>query len=108
MRRPRESANRRWERAVAALLTEPTVEAAAAAVGVSPATLYRWLGDPAFASLYRASRRRALEAAVGQLQRASGQAVQALVDALSSRKVGDRIRAAALILDRAAAGVELL
>jgi hypothetical protein len=39
------------------LLTEQTQEQAAAKAGVSPATLRRWLSDPAFVAAFRAARR---------------------------------------------------
>ena len=51
--------------ALAALLSEPTIEAAAGQAEISPATLYRWLADPVFKARYREARRQAVEHAVG-------------------------------------------
>ncbi len=36
------------EKAITALLSQPTIEAAAASLGINPATVHRWLQDPAF------------------------------------------------------------
>src|SRR5690349_4515857 len=91
----------RQDKAVIALMTTPTVAKAAAKAGVGERTLRGWLAEADFLAAYRAARRRALEAAVGQLQRASGKAVRALVKDLDADKAADRIKAACAILDRA-------
>ena len=68
------------ESAITALLNEPTVAKAAATAGVGERTLYRWLGEPAFASAYRSARREAFTHAVSLTQRYAPVAVQALVN----------------------------
>src|SRR5215213_234919 len=100
----------REDAALAALLSEPTIDAAANRCGVSRATLYRWLDDPAFLARYRAARRQVVEHAVSRLQ----QTASAAVDALETL-VGDtaqpgavRVSAAKAILDYAFKGVEML
>jgi len=50
--------------AVAALLAEPTITAPAEFIGVSRATVYRWLEDTAFQAAVDEARRRAFEAAL--------------------------------------------
>ncbi|MBI3909994.1 MAG: hypothetical protein HY320_03565 [Armatimonadetes bacterium] len=52
---------RKREQAIAALLAEPTVGAAAGAAGVGYATLRRWLALPEFDAEYRAARLEAVE-----------------------------------------------
>jgi AcrR family transcriptional regulator len=94
--------------ALAALLAEPTVEAAAAKVGVSTSSLYRWLARKDFRRQYREARRQVLEAAVGRLQQAASDAVETLVGHLDACKANDSIRAADLILNHAMRGAELL
>jgi DNA-binding transcriptional MerR regulator len=98
----------RAQKALAALLGEPTLARAARTAGVSERTLRYWLRKPAFLRAYRQARRQVLEAAVGQLQRAAGRAVRTLVKALATEKASDRIRAALGILDRGLRGAELL
>lgn len=95
------------ELAIAALLQERSIADAARACGLDERTLRRWLADPAFAAAYRLARRQVVEAAIGRLQQAAGQAVEVLQASLQAVKPGDRIRAALGILDRAVAGVEL-
>jgi hypothetical protein len=92
---------------IVALLSEDTLEEAAETGGVSPATLRRWLKQPAFQAEYRAERRRFMERAVGALQAACTAAVEALVRNLNCGVASVEVRAASAILDRALKGVEL-
>jgi hypothetical protein len=68
---------RREDAALAALLAEPTIEAAAATAGISKSTLLRWLAEPDFRTRYRDARRQVVEHAVSGLQQATGEAVAA-------------------------------
>lgn len=103
-----EKRSRKEEALIAALLSQPTVEAAARATGVSERTARRWLAEPTFRRAFREARRQAVETAVAALQGASGESVVALREALSARRVSVRVRAACAILDRAVRGVELI
>jgi hypothetical protein len=101
-----EKLTRKHEQAIAALLSEATVQQAAAKAGVSYATLRRWLKEPAFASAYRLARRELVEGAVGRIQAATGQAVDTLLAvARDGKKDSDRVRAAAAVLDHALRGL---
>jgi methyl coenzyme M reductase gamma subunit len=92
---------------VAALLTEPTHAIAAAKAGIGEATLQRWLRLPEFQMMYRQARRQVVEAAVGRLQHATGQAVEALQRALTCGRPSAEIRAAVAILDHSLKAVEV-
>ena len=94
--------------ALAALLTQPTVEAAAGQAEISPATLYRWLADPIFKARYRAARRQVVEHAVSGLQQAAGKAVTALVAIAedAAAPAAARVSAARAILDQTFRGLE--
>lgn len=96
--------------AIAALLSEPTIKAAALSVDIAPSTLYRWLQtDEAFIRAYRAAKINALEVAVGKLHTASSAAVDALLGALASDvPAGVRVRAALGILGKSFEGMQLL
>src|SRR5262249_41440200 len=97
---------RKQEALIAALLTEPTHAAAAKKAGVSEATLYRWLRLPEFRSAYRQARRELVEAAVGRIQAATGQAVDTLLAmANQGGKSGARVRASIALLDYAFRGL---
>jgi hypothetical protein len=100
--------SRKEEVLIAALLTEPTHAAAAAKAGVSEATLQRWLRMPVFQTAYRQARREVVEAAVGRIQAATGEAVNTLVSiAKSGARDGDRVRAAVALLEHAFKGFNL-
>lgn len=97
---------RKQEQAIAALLTLPTVKAAAKEAGVTDQTLRTWLADPEFLAAYRAARRQILEHAVAHVQQATGEAVKTLRQLLKCKHLGTRARAAVAILDQAAKGLE--
>src|SRR5271163_1806791 len=94
-----EKLTRKQEQAIAALLAEPTIDAAAEKAGVGLTTLKNWLKLPAFLAAYRGARRQVVEGALGQLQQATGEAVDALKRNLKSGQPGNEIRAAVAILD---------
>jgi hypothetical protein len=97
---------RKQEQAVAALLTEKTVEEAARKAGVGYASLKGWLKRPDFQVAFRQARRQVVDGAVGRIQAATGQAVDTLLGvARSGAKDADRVRAAVAILDHAWRGL---
>jgi hypothetical protein len=105
-----EKLTRKQDAAIAALLQKPTIEAAAAEVGVNEKTLRAWLKREGFQSAYRLARRQIVESAVNQLTSAAAEAVAALVAVLGrdESKDADAIRAAKTILQAAIHGVEVL
>jgi hypothetical protein len=56
-------------------MANKTVEEAAAAVGISPASAYRWMKLPAFIQRYNEVRREARRRARAKLEEAIGEAV---------------------------------
>jgi transposase-like protein len=99
---------RKQEQAIAALLSEATVGAAAEKAGVAEVTLYRWLKLPDFVAAYREARRDVVEKAVAQLQQSSWAASTTLVRLLGSSSDAIRLRAALAILDQGNKGLELI
>jgi hypothetical protein len=99
----------RQEQAIAALLIEPTVTAAAAKANVPERTLYRWLDEPAFTAAYRAARRKAVKQTVARLQRASAPVVSLLLQLAASDQTPAMARVAArrAVLDYTFKAVEL-
>jgi hypothetical protein len=95
------------EKAIACLLTQPTIEAAAAASGVAYRTLRNWLALPHFQAAYRSARKDILERTVGRIVQGTVQAVTALVECLSSPREAVRVRAAAVLLSNAQRGMEV-
>lgn len=94
--------------AIAALLSAPSHAAAAAAVGIGEMTLARWLRNPTFLARYRDARRAVVEAAIGRLQSATGEAVEVLRKNLHCGQPSSEIRAALGILRSALEAIELV
>jgi hypothetical protein len=94
------------ERAIVSLVTHPTIEAAAAAVGMSRRSLQRWIKEPCFAAALRAARQSVMESTTNRLRNATGKAVDTLETLLDSPKEEIAARAAIAILDRAYKAVE--
>jgi hypothetical protein len=96
------------EEAIAALLSEQTVAAAAAKAGISEAMLVDWMKIPAFDGKYRAARRAAAEAGAAavlvRLQQATSDAVDALIRNLTCGVPAVEVAAARAILQQAGEG----
>ena len=96
-------------KALAALLTEPTLSAAAAKVGIGERTLHSWLAEPAFKAAYLDVRREAVGQAIARLQQLSSGAVAVLAQVAADKQApaSARVAAASKILDTAIKAVEL-
>ncbi len=71
------------EQAILALLSEPTIVAAAARVGMGESTLRRWLTeDAAFQAEYEAARHATFQAALSRIPALTVRAVETLADLL--------------------------
>jgi hypothetical protein len=102
-----EKQSRRTEIAIAALLSEPTIAAAATVAKVDCATLRKWLRNEKFLAKYRQARRQVVEHAVGRLQEITSKAVATLEHALVCGHKPTCVRAALGILEHATKAVEL-
>ena len=67
------------EKAIIALVNEPTVKKAADSLGINESTIYRWMKEPAFAQAYREARRENFRHAIALTQRYAPAAVQTLM-----------------------------
>jgi hypothetical protein len=103
-----EKLTRKQEAAIAALLTEPTVEAAAASAGVAHGTLKNWLRQRSFQAAYAEARQQVLERAVARLLALLTKAADTLERNLACGKPSAENRAAGLIYAQALKGVETL
>jgi len=101
--------SRKQELAVASLLTQPTIVAAAEKTGVSEATLNRWMKREEFKEAFREARRDAVSQAVARLHQACAAAVATLVGVMAddSAPTGCRVSAAKTILEMAMRAVEV-
>lgn len=97
------------ERAVRALLEQPTMERAAAAAGVSEAQLDAWLGQTSFWNAYRRGREDLVDRASRMAQSYSPAAVQTMARIMVDEKAAaaNRIAAAQAILRIAREGIDV-
>jgi hypothetical protein len=98
--------DRRREAALAALLTEPTIERAAAKAGVAYRTLKTWLATPEFQQAFKDARRTVLQETVSQLLSGCSDAVATLRRNLSCGVPAAENRAAVALLVYALKGLE--
>lgn len=93
----------RQERAIAALLQNPTIALAAKACRISEATLYRWMNEPDFQVRYLEARQQLTDTAMGHLQASVGEAVLVLRQVATDKHAppASRVNAARAILDNA-------
>lgn len=100
---------KRHEVYIVALLEHPTLQKAAAAVGISDVTLWRCMKQPEFAEAYRKARKEAFSQSVGRLQHASNAAVGTLLRVMTDKEApaSSRVRAAEVVLSTAFKGIEL-
>src|SRR5262245_55993957 len=100
---------RKKEEAIAALLSQPTVEQAARATNIGTRTLLRWLQVPEFREAYYKARRDAFGQATARLQQASGAAVATMLKIMVDQNApaSSRIRAAECVISHAAKAIEI-
>lgn len=90
-------------RAIAALLTERNVQAAARVAHVGERTLYRWVTEYApFQAELKAAEGRAIDAAIRRLAELTGEAVDTLREVMGNTEAspGARVQAANVALSR--------
>jgi hypothetical protein len=100
---------RKKEEAIAALLTQRTIEDAARAAKIGTNTLLRWLQVPEFGDAYRRARREAVHQSVARMQQATGAAAVTVLKLMTDTNVPSavRLRAAECVFDYAIKGIEL-
>ena len=100
---------RKQEAAIAALLSQRTVEDAARVAGVGARTLFRWMESPEFREAYLQARRQAFGQSSARLQQATGAAVSVILTLMldGNAPAASRIRAAHAVLDLAAKALEI-
>jgi hypothetical protein len=95
--------------AVAALLTQRNIEEAARTVGISTATLMRWMKEVEFEKAYRDARRAAVRQSTARLQQATSAAATTLLKTMidPATPASVRVRAAEAIFNHAAKAIEI-
>jgi hypothetical protein len=96
-----EKLSRTGERLITALLSYPTIEAAAKSAGVSTTTAWRWMKMPEFQTAYREARREAMRQTTARLQEAAAESVDALREIQrAGESESARVSAARTILEQ--------
>jgi pyocin large subunit-like protein len=97
------------ETAIAALISEPTVDKAADAVGVNRRTLYRWLDEPAFTAKFHKARRQTFTHAVSMAQKYAPMALNNLAVIANDKTAphSARVSASKAVLDFGRESLEL-
>src|SRR5262245_41924827 len=99
MRGHGEKLSRLQEKAVAALLSEPTVEKAAEKAGVAPSTLARWRKLPEFREAEMAARREVVDRGITLVQLQATAAALALHRNLTCGNPAVEVRAALAVFE---------
>ena len=84
--------NKKDEQLIAALLTHPTIRAAAQSVGCSETRIYTRLRDPTFKARYDEARHDLLERSVTELQAHLSEAVGVFVSVMRDREAPHQTR----------------
>ena len=99
---------RKKEAAIAALLSQRSIEEAARSINVSPTTLHRWMKIPEFAEAFLEARRAVVSQTNARFQQSTGAAgavvLKLMVDPSVPASV--RLRAAECVLERAGKAIE--
>jgi hypothetical protein len=100
---------RKQEEAIAALLTQRSVEEAARTAGIGTRTLLRWLKIPEFAAAYQEARRQAFGQSIARLQQATSAAAATLMKIMvdPGAPASVRVRAADSIFNHSARAIEI-
>jgi len=100
---------RKQERALLALLREPTIAKAAGVCDTSERTMHRWLNDELFSRIYRKARREAFGQAIGLTQHYAPLAVNTLATLMADKSTAAhaRVTAATTLLKFGREGIEL-
>ena len=97
------------EKAIGALLSQPTMEEAAEAAGVNRATIFRWLQQEEFQTAYTQVRRESVKHAIARLQNRSSEAVEVLAEIMKDEMNAPsaRVSAAKAIIEYSIKAVEV-
>ncbi|MCL2035437.1 MAG: hypothetical protein FWG94_12020 [Oscillospiraceae bacterium] len=84
--------NSKRELLLSALLTSPTIKAAAESVGIPETTAYNWLRKPEFADEYKQRKRQAVAEASDYLQSRISAATQIVDGIMSDTAIAPQVR----------------
>jgi hypothetical protein len=106
-KRDSEELTPKMRKAIAALIANPSMDAAAKACGLVRTTLWMWMQNEAFRREYHAAQRQLVDGAIAELQNATAQAVRTLVRNLDCGNSFAENGAATTILSHSLKALEL-
>ena len=97
------------QKAILALLEQPSIQMAATTIGIGETTLHRWLNDKDFKDSFRAAKQQIVTQAISRLQNNAGKAITCLVDIMDDKNSppSTRVSAARTILEMTNKAVEI-
>lgn len=97
------------ERAVTALIANPTIKGAALECGIAEKTLHAWLKEPDFANKVRAAQAEIMRETMGRVLTTVGTAIDTLVEVMAYKGAGPgpRVTAAKALLEHSLKVYEL-
>jgi len=96
------------QKAIEALLSEPSIRQAAAVAGLGEKTIRRWLRQPEFSRAYQEARRQVFADALADLRVATHDAVEALRKVVREETGALRVKAARTVLELSIRSAETL
>jgi DNA-binding MurR/RpiR family transcriptional regulator len=101
--------NIKQEKAIMALLTEPTIRKAAEKAGVGETTLYRWMQEESFDQAFKEAKKMALAQTISRLQQTTTNAVETLKSVMENEDspASSRVSAAKTVLEMAFKAYEM-
>jgi hypothetical protein len=104
-----EKINRKKEQAISALLSQPTLKAAAEVAGIGEKTLWRWLQNEDFQDAFMEVRRQLVQQVLSNIQRSMSKAVNTLLEVMDDpdSPASSKVQAARSIIDVGLKGLEL-
>ena len=104
-----EKINRKKEQAISALLSQPTLKAAAEVAGIGEKTLWRWLQNEDFQDAFMEVRRQLVQQVISNIQRSMSKAVNTLLEVMDDpdSPASSKVQAARSIIDVGLKGLEL-
>jgi hypothetical protein len=96
-----EKLTRKKELAIAALLSQPSIPAAAKVVGIGEKTLWRWLQHQDFREAYLQARRQVVQQVISNVQNSMKKAVDTLLEVMEdpNSPTSSKVQAARSIID---------
>lgn len=99
--KPQADRGSKRDKAIMALLMQPTIQEAAKSIGISDTTLWRWMQEEEFSTQYKEAKQLAFNQAMGRLQQVSSIAVDTLQSVMEDETAppSSRVSAAKTVLE---------